>query len=85
MVAGKMILFTLLLFFLAADPTAAQEKKLETFNVAYTSATPTRAPLWIAKEIESRGRQTRNLRRGPSAPRTFRAGALTASHSDLPG
>jgi NitT/TauT family transport system substrate-binding protein len=29
----------------------AQEKKLESFNVAYTSATPTRAPLWIAKEV----------------------------------
>src|SRR2546422_9836259 len=29
----------------------AQEKKPDTFNIAYTSATPTRAPLWIAKEM----------------------------------
>jgi NitT/TauT family transport system substrate-binding protein len=30
---------------------AAQEKKPEVLNVAYTSATATRAPLWIAKEL----------------------------------
>jgi ABC-type nitrate/sulfonate/bicarbonate transport system substrate-binding protein len=33
-----------------SNSAAAQEKKLETLNVAYTSATATRAPLWIASE-----------------------------------
>ena len=44
-----------LVFFLMSflGSATAQEKKLESFsfNVAYTSATPTRAPLWIAKEV----------------------------------
>lgn len=35
---------------LVVTAPSAQEKKLEALNIAYTSATPTRAPLWIAKE-----------------------------------
>jgi ABC-type nitrate/sulfonate/bicarbonate transport system substrate-binding protein len=42
----------LALFFVSFFGSAtAQERKPESFNVAYTSATPTRAPLWIAKEV----------------------------------
>ena len=39
-----------LFLLLPAAATTAQEKKLDPFNVAYTSATPTRAPLWITKD-----------------------------------
>jgi NitT/TauT family transport system substrate-binding protein len=39
-----------LLVLLPAREGPAQEKKVEALNVAYTSATATRAPLWIAKE-----------------------------------
>lgn len=47
--AMQSFLCILLLIFLS--PAApAQEKKLQALNIAYTSATPTRAPLWIAKE-----------------------------------
>jgi len=45
------ILFLVLIVLLSTNSGTAQEKKLESFNVAYTSATPTRAPLWIAKEV----------------------------------
>lgn len=47
---GMRVFLTLpfLLGFVSA--IAAQEKKPEALNVAYTSATATRAPLWIAKE-----------------------------------
>jgi NitT/TauT family transport system substrate-binding protein len=45
-----MILFIPLFVLLAVSSGKAQEKKLEALNVAYTSATATRAPLWIAKE-----------------------------------
>jgi NitT/TauT family transport system substrate-binding protein len=45
------ILFLALIVLLSTNSGTAQEKKLESFNVAYTSATPTRAPLWIAKEV----------------------------------
>jgi ABC-type nitrate/sulfonate/bicarbonate transport system substrate-binding protein len=41
----------LLLGLTCPNSAATQEKKLETLNVAYTSATATRAPLWIASEI----------------------------------
>jgi NitT/TauT family transport system substrate-binding protein len=44
------VLFALFLLLIFAVSASAQEKKFETLNVAYTSATPTRAPLWIAKE-----------------------------------
>jgi len=44
-------LFIALLLFFSFGSATAQEKKLESFNIAYTSATPTRAPLWIAKEV----------------------------------
>lgn len=46
-------LFFLLLsmgFLLLTDGGHCQEKKLEPLNVSYSSVTPTRAPLWIAKE-----------------------------------
>ncbi|HTN71902.1 MAG TPA: ABC transporter substrate-binding protein [Methylomirabilota bacterium] len=35
---------------LSTNSGISQEKKLDALNIAYTSATPTRAPLWIAKE-----------------------------------
>jgi len=46
----KTFLSILLLVLLCAGSALTQEKKLEALNIAYTSATPTRAPLWIAKE-----------------------------------
>jgi NitT/TauT family transport system substrate-binding protein len=39
-----------LLVSICAHSVTGQERKAEPFNVAYTSATATRAPLWIAKE-----------------------------------
>jgi len=48
----RMKSLSLVLFLMSFLGSAtAQEKKLESFNVAYTSATPTRAPLWMAKEV----------------------------------
>jgi NitT/TauT family transport system substrate-binding protein len=44
-------LFIALVSLFFVDCASAQEKKLEALNVAYTSATATRAPLWIAKEM----------------------------------
>ncbi|TMA92394.1 MAG: ABC transporter substrate-binding protein [Deltaproteobacteria bacterium] len=44
-------LFTVPLLSILVGSATAQEKKLEALNVAYTSATPTRSPLWIAKEV----------------------------------
>ena len=44
------ILFIVLILLLSTNSGTTQEKKLDALNVAYTSATPTRAPLWIAKE-----------------------------------
>src|SRR5215467_10538918 len=48
--SGGTIVLLLVIVLLWAGSGKAQEKKLESFNIAYTSATPTRAPLWIAKE-----------------------------------
>jgi ABC-type nitrate/sulfonate/bicarbonate transport system substrate-binding protein len=50
-ISPEVILFVIALLLNSAGSASAQEKKLESFNVAYTSATPTRAPLWIAKEV----------------------------------
>ena len=47
--AVRLTAFILLLLSISAGSTA-QDKKPEALNVAYTSATATRAPLWIAKE-----------------------------------
>jgi NitT/TauT family transport system substrate-binding protein len=44
------VALALLLALVSAGRAIPQEKKLEGLNVAYTSATATRAPLWIAKE-----------------------------------
>src|SRR4029453_16070024 len=41
----------ILSFISISGGSMAQEKKLESLNVAYTSSTATRAPLWIAKEL----------------------------------
>src|SRR5687768_4700713 len=43
-------LFIATLSLIFASVATAQDKKPEVLNVAYTSATATRAPLWIAKE-----------------------------------
>jgi len=48
--SGGTIVLLLVIVLLWAGSGKAQENKLESFNIAYTSATPTRAPLWIAKE-----------------------------------
>jgi NitT/TauT family transport system substrate-binding protein len=48
----ELILFVVALPLFSAASATAQEKKLEALNVAYTSATATRAPLWIAKELK---------------------------------
>ena len=42
--------FVAILSLIFARAASTQERKSETLNVAYTSATATRAPLWIAKE-----------------------------------
>jgi NitT/TauT family transport system substrate-binding protein len=47
---ARLTLFILFVVWMSPGSAATQEKKLEAFNVAYTSATATRAPLWIAKE-----------------------------------
>ena len=44
-------LLTAPLLSILVGSATAQEKKLEALNIAYTSATPTRSPLWIAKEV----------------------------------
>jgi ABC-type nitrate/sulfonate/bicarbonate transport system substrate-binding protein len=49
--AVKLTAFILLVLLIFASAATAQEKKLEALNIAYTSATPTRSPLWIAKEV----------------------------------
>ncbi len=36
---------------LSCGPASAQEKKLETMTISYASVSGTRAPLWIAKEL----------------------------------
>ncbi len=48
--AVKLTAFILLVLLIFASAGSAQDKKAEALNVAYTSATATRAPLWIAKE-----------------------------------
>jgi ABC-type nitrate/sulfonate/bicarbonate transport system substrate-binding protein len=48
--AAPLARLLLLLCLTSPGSAATQEKKLETLNVAYTSATATRAPLWIASE-----------------------------------
>jgi NitT/TauT family transport system substrate-binding protein len=48
--ADRLAALILLMGLTCSNSAAAQEKKLETLNVAYTSATATRAPLWIASE-----------------------------------
>ncbi len=42
--------FVAILSLIFARAASTQERKSEALNVAYTSATATRAPLWIAKE-----------------------------------
>src|ERR671918_1598583 len=49
--AVKLTAFILPFLSISAGSAIAQAKKPEALNVAYTSATATRAPLWIASEI----------------------------------
>ena len=49
--AVKLTAFILPFLSISAGSAIAQAKKPESLNVAYTSATATRAPLWIAKEM----------------------------------
>lgn len=48
---AKKIVFVLAVWWLFMSGAHGQEKKLEPLNVAYSSVTPTHAPLWIAKEM----------------------------------
>jgi NitT/TauT family transport system substrate-binding protein len=50
-ICPEVILFVIALLLISTGWVTAQEKKPEVLNVAYTSATATRAPLWIAKEM----------------------------------
>lgn len=45
------VFLALLAVFILSGPAPAQEKKTQALNVAYTSSTATRGPLWIAKEM----------------------------------
>jgi NitT/TauT family transport system substrate-binding protein len=47
-IAGLLLLVTLLSLFSAE----AQEKKLDSFTISYASVSGTRAPLWIAKDLQ---------------------------------
>ncbi len=49
-ISPEAIPFVIALLLISTGSASAQEKKPEALNVAYTSATATRAPLWIAKE-----------------------------------
>ena len=49
-IPASLLLCMLLLSWAVA--AAAQEKKLQSFRVSYSSITATRAPLWIAKEMK---------------------------------
>ncbi len=50
-ISPEAIPFVIALLLISTGSASAQEKKPEALNVAYTSATATRAPLWIAKEM----------------------------------